>query len=303
MNNLDSEESQLILQENNRKYNFFSCFCFKSVVTYYFVLFVSMLTSIIFAIYTNGILFIILSAIIPGALIVEYARNFYDEYVTRCQMTVTFVETIIYLNFINIITKFLQDILISSNQLSNIFITSFILAGLMEETTKFLPLYRIINQTYITDPRALWVYGICAGAGFACFENIFYVLSGGIDTAIVRSILSVPLHCCTGLIIGINMSVYKFKDKLSVNGCSKLKYFKSIILPIIIHGLFDFILMIGEDIDSPIFSILVVIELILTFIFIRTLLIKLDYQFNKTESIHQMIEETRLSPPCAWFIH
>ena len=47
------------------------------------------------------------------------------------------------------------------------------------------------------------VYGIAAGCGFATAENIMYVLSGGFVTAIVRGLLSVPLHCTTGAIIGV----------------------------------------------------------------------------------------------------
>ena len=101
MNNIDNEESQLIEQENEIEFKFFSCFCIKSVLKYYLLLIFSMLLSIILALYSNGIIFVILSAIIPGSLLIEFARNYYDNYVTRCQMTVTFIETILYLNIIS----------------------------------------------------------------------------------------------------------------------------------------------------------------------------------------------------------
>jgi RsiW-degrading membrane proteinase PrsW (M82 family) len=304
MNNIDNEESQLIEQPNEIEYTFFSCFCIKSVLKYYLLLIFSMLLSIILALYSNGIVFVILSAIIPGSLIIEFARNFYDNYVTRCQMTVTFIETILYLNILSIFTGLLAKLLIISNEkIYDIFITAFILAGFMEELTKILPLIRIINNKYITNPRALWVYGVCVGAGFACFENIFYVIQGGLATAIVRSVLSVPLHCCTGLLMGMKMSIYKFRDKLSTTGCSKFKYFKALLLPILIHSLFDFVLMIGEEIDSSVYIFLAIMILLVTYLYLRFLLIKLEKEFENTENIHVMIKENRIIPPCEWFIH
>ena len=46
------------------------------------------------------------------------------------------------------------------------------------------------------------VYGICAGAGFATLENLMYVAQFGLATGFV----SVPLHCTTGAIIGLNLA-------------------------------------------------------------------------------------------------
>ena len=144
---------------------------------------------------------------------------------------------------------------------------------------------------------------MCAGAGFACFENIFYVIQGGLATAIVRSILSVPLHCCTGLLMGMKMSIYKFRDKLSTTGWSKFKYFKALLLPILIHSLFDFVLMIGEEIDSLVYVFLAIMILLVTYLYLRFLLIKIEKEFENTENIHVMIKENRIIPPCEWFIH
>lgn len=304
MSNIDNEESQLIEQNNEIEYTFFSCFCIKSVLKYYLLLTFSMLLTIVLALSSNGIIFLILSAIIPEYLLIEFARNFYDNYVTRCQMTVIFIETILYQNILIIFTELLAKLLIISNEdLYNIFITAFILAGFMEELTKILPLYRIINNKYITNPRALWVYGVCTGAGFACFENIFYVIEGGLGTAIVRSVLSVPLHCCTGLLIGMKLSIYKFRDKLSTDGWSKLKYFKALLLPILIHSSFDFVLMFGELVESSFFIFLAIMILFITYLYLRYLLIKLEKEFKNSENIHVLIKENRLIPPCEWFIH
>lgn len=73
------------------------------------------------------------------------------------------------------------------------------------------------------------MYGVCAGAGFgkilmrtlfqplfcnvfgsayyaASLENIMYVAQFGVATGVVRSFVSVPLHCTTGAIIGLNLA-------------------------------------------------------------------------------------------------
>lgn len=303
---IDIEEQQPLHNSFNSEvnYTFFSCQCFKSIFFYHLTLGFFMFLSINLAIYSQGFMFVVLSAIIPGAIMIEFCRYYYNNYITRCQMTVTTIETMILMPIIGLFTKFLGNkILIGDNLIYNISVTSFILAGLMEETTKFIPLIRITDSKFITNPRAMWVYGLCAGAGFACLENISYVLMGGLSTAIIRSVFSVPLHCCTGLIMGMNMSVYKFRDKMETDGISKIKYYKATFIPILIHGLFDFFLMLGDTIEVKFLFYLAIIELFLTYIYIRYYLLKLEKEFMNSEDIHTMISENRLEPPCVWFIH
>ena len=302
--NIELEEIQPLQNSNIQQeniYNFFSLACFKSIFYYHIFLLLSLSICVSVAIYTKGIIFVILSAIIPSTLIIEYSRNFYDKYITRCQMLVTSIETILYMQFITIFTDLIDRHLLGNNNILNILIISFISAGLIEETVKTLPLLRIANKQFITNPRALWVYGICSGASFACFENIFYVLMGGIQTALIRSILSVPLHCCTGLIIGMNLSVYKFNN-IEYQGLYKIFYSNILILPVFIHGLFDFLLMVGEITESEIFFYIALIELICTYIYLRHYLLLLENKFSETKNIHIMIEEREIDPPCKWFI-
>ena len=76
-------------------------------------------------------------------------------------------------------------------------------AGFCEEFVKFLVLRRIQHSCLTSDWRALLVYGISTGCGFATAENIMYVFSGGYATAVVRAYMSVPLHCTTGAILAL----------------------------------------------------------------------------------------------------
>ena len=52
----------------------------------------------------------------------------------------------------------------------------------------------------------MMIYGICSGAGFATLENLMYVFQFGVATGVVRGFVSVPLHCTTAAIIGLNLA-------------------------------------------------------------------------------------------------
>jgi RsiW-degrading membrane proteinase PrsW (M82 family) len=71
---------------------------------------------------------------------------------------------------------------------------------------KYLVVRRMERSMLAADWRALLVYGVAAGCGFAVAENIMYVLTGGFATAVLRAFLSVPLHCTTGALIGLGVA-------------------------------------------------------------------------------------------------
>ena len=94
---------------------------FKSVLFYHLTLGFAMFLSILFAVYTNGFMFVILSAIIPGAIIIEFCRQYYNKYITRCQMTVTIIETMILMPIIGLFTKFLGNKILTGDNLIAIY--------------------------------------------------------------------------------------------------------------------------------------------------------------------------------------
>ncbi len=115
--------------------------------------------------------------------------------------------------------------------------TAFIVASLVEEAYKYIILRFLIwkNQNY-NEPFDAMLYAVYISLGFASIENILYIFNkdmGGLLTAILRAIFSIPAHA----IFGIYMGYY----------LSKSKYFKksgllSFIMPFFIHGMYDFIL-------------------------------------------------------------
>ena len=113
-------------------------------------------------------------------------------------------------------------------------------AGLTEEMLKFLVLYFYIRpKSAFNEPMDAIVYGVLVSLGFATFENITYVYQGDFEVdsfslAITRAVSAIPLHATCGIIMGYFFGLYAFT-------LSKLFLIKSIILPIGIHAIYNFL--------------------------------------------------------------
>ena len=90
------------------------------------------------------------------------------------------------------------------------------------------------------------VYAVFVSLGFAALENIEYVFSNGIGTAILRMFTAIPGHACFAVFMGYFYSKAKYaKIKGDKKGQSKYTCL-SIFLPMVIHGIYDAIIMGGE---------------------------------------------------------
>ena len=113
-------------------------------------------------------------------------------------------------------------------------------AGFTEETLKFLVLYFYIRpKSAFNEPMDAIVYGVLVSLGFATFENITYVYQGNFEVdsfslAITRAVSAIPLHATCGIIMGYFFGLYAFTH-------SKQFLIKSIILPIGIHAIYNFL--------------------------------------------------------------
>ncbi len=126
------------------------------------------------------------------------------------------------------------------------FYKSFFVAGLVEEGLKYWILYKLIwnNKEYDQHYDGI-VYAVFVSLGFAFIENIFYVFEHGISTAILRAFLAVPGHGFFGVIMGYFFSLAKFSNENNRKSLLRL----SLLLPIVFHGLYDFILFYIEKVE------------------------------------------------------
>jgi len=141
----------------------------------------------------------------------------------------------------------------------------------MEELLKYVAVRRVLFKDRVCDCGGLLVYGLAAGAGFAAAENLQYTLLYGAGITYARMILSIPLHCCTGLIIGIHLGYRKFLGK---------NFFCPVALaiPILIHGTYDFVLFLpaSTNVEFPTRLLIVLTVLVCSFAYCRLAWLPLD---------------------------
>ena len=117
----------------------------------------------------------------------------------------------------------------------------FVVAGFTEEFFKFLALYLLIwKSPEFNDKYDGIVYAVFISLGFAAVENILYVMGNGLFTGIIRAVTAVPAHAIFGITMGFYFGMAKFYTKKQ----SELKR-KALLIPILLHGLYDFILFTG----------------------------------------------------------
>lgn len=123
---------------------------------------------------------------------------------------------------------------------------AFLWAAIPEELFKFVCLYLFIwrdrnfNQHYDGI-----IYAAFVSMGFALFENFLYVFQMGMQVGISRAIITVPAHALFGVIMGFYFSLARFN-------AVRVRYYliTSLLLAILAHGIFDFLLMYSSAISQ-----------------------------------------------------
>lgn len=133
----------------------------------------------------------------------------------------------------------------SSNlDLFELFFYAFFGVALVEEFSKWIMVYKIsYNHEEFDEVYDAIVYTTFVSLGFACFENILYVLDGGIVTGIVRAIFAVPGHACDGVLMGYFLGFAKVYQRQNDQRRSKINLALSLVVPVISHGIYDYCAM------------------------------------------------------------
>lgn len=116
---------------------------------------------------------------------------------------------------------------------------AFFVSGAFEEFFKwFLVFYGAYLHEEFNEPYDGIVYASALSLGFASLENIFYLYTFGIEEALIRALLPVSGHALFGVIMGY----YLGKAKFSFGKKKKIYLTLSLVLPILLHGTFNFLL-------------------------------------------------------------
>ncbi|MDD2592078.1 MAG: PrsW family glutamic-type intramembrane protease [Erysipelotrichaceae bacterium] len=123
--------------------------------------------------------------------------------------------------------------------------------GLIEEGVKYVVTLIVAYKDKAFDEIYDGIiYCVLVSLGFATVENIMYVLAYGTSTALLRAVTAVPAHTIFAITMGYYLGLSKAYPKQKV-------YYQilAIVSPIILHGLYDFILFMAFDWGMLIFGI------------------------------------------------
>ena len=185
-------------------------------------------------------------AIAPVATIILwiYLKDKYDK-----EPVITLSKFFILGILVSALAIYVEELLIKLNTFSKIgdmIYISFIVAGLTEEGLKALILIpNLLRERNFNEKLDGIIYSVFLSLGFATVENIIYILfedpTSVFQVSIIRAIISIPAHMMFAIIMGYYISKYKFNSSKSK---PKTYLIMSIRVPILLHGIFDFILMI-----------------------------------------------------------
>ncbi len=171
-----------------------------------------------------------------------YYRDKYEKEPIKMLLTAFLLGTAITLPII-LVEKILDDYwhtkfeTINDSVLTKAAYLSFIVAAFTEESFKYIAFFFIWRNKNFNEKFDGIVYAVFISLGFAAVENVLYVIGKGAETGILRAFTAVPTHA----LLGVAMGYYLGEAKFAV---SKRLLFMilAIIIPIILHGFYDFIL-------------------------------------------------------------
>ena len=185
---------------------------------------------------------IFLSAIAPVFIIALYIY-FRDKYEKEPLLLLAKALAVGMLTVIPIlfVERFLMGMMPPLGRIGSAAYHAFFVAGGTEEVFKFLALYLLIwKSPSFNEQFDGIVYAVYVSLGFAAVENVMYVMDGGFETAALRALTAVPAHAIFGITMGYFFGIARRYEELR-KGFMR----RALLIPIVIHGIYDFILMVG----------------------------------------------------------
>ncbi|MGL5754298.1 MAG: PrsW family intramembrane metalloprotease [Paraclostridium sp.] len=189
-------------------------------------------------------------------LIWAYIKDKYEKEPIRFLGKLFFIGTLI-----SIPAIIIEDMLIKiniDNEYLNLLYIAFIVAAFTEEILKAIVLISYtLKSKYYTEKLDGIVYSIFITLGFATIENIIYIFGESylnvFEVGLSRAIISIPAHIMFSITMGYYLSIYKFsKEKMNIK---KIYLLNVMLIPVILHGLFDFLLMLKTSWSTVVFLI------------------------------------------------
>ena len=199
-----------------------------------------------------------------------------------------------------LVAGFIESILITGFEmiipdgLLLLIVEYFIGVAAVEEACKYFCLNTMKKNPALNYVFDAVVYSVAAALGFAALENVFYVLDGGLETALMRAILSVPGHMADGVVMGVFFGLGRYSELSGDKGKARTNYWLAFLLPVLEHGMYDAALSTESDLFA-----LFAIALDLAFIILAFVLISHFSKRDKALPFSQMAAQAQANayPP------
>ena len=128
---------------------------------------------------------------------------------------------------------------------------AFFIAALPEETAKIAAIaVLVLRLLAVHEPMDGVVYGAAIGLGFAAFENLGYLARHPLDwqsIALLRNLLTVPLHGALGAIAGAFLGRARFAQLFGRHRRIAPLLLCAWAIPVALHGGFDLAMLLLHD--------------------------------------------------------
>ena len=143
----------------------------------------------------------------------------------------------------------------------DILLYAFLGVALVEEVCKWFMVYLIgYHSKEFDELYDGLVYSIFVSLGFAFIENLLYIImTSSISTALLRAVSAVPSHACDAVFMGYYISLAKQYSLVGKKEAEKKNLRLSILIPALLHGVYDYCLMSNYDILVGIFVVFVIV--------------------------------------------
>jgi len=226
----------------------------------------------------------IILSFIPVALFYFIYNRYFLSRGSVTKYITSLLTGICYALFLLLVGSLIAELLFVVNPL----VKGFIMAGLLEKSGAVIAIYILLRRFPEFSVSEGIITAMFFGLGFSCVENFFYAIELNSTVIYIRMVFSVPLHITTCGIAGCYLGI----AKLSWSPAKKFRLrFKSLLIPLLFHGIFDAALMKGE-----LYSYIAAPVLILSVVYLEIILAR-SQSFFSEKKLKQMgidFEEWRL---------
>ena len=166
--------------------------------------------------------------------------------------------------FLAEITEYVGELLLSvlfvpDSLIYNLLLYFIVVAG-SEEGFKYLVLKKRTWRSPAFDCQFDGVvYAVFVSLGFALWENLAYVFAYGMGTAVARALTSVPGHACFGVFMGAWYGIARRWELYGEPELSRRARRNAVLIPVLLHGSYDFIASLPWDWCALVFLLFVLI--------------------------------------------